>query len=212
MHRDSRRPVHRRHFLKCAAAGTAAGLLGAPVAARAAAQAATPAGGWATLIARARAAMELHADRIADPGRFVVVDFSMPSSAPRMLLVDVARGKRQLLHVAHGRGSDPRHSGWLESFSNVAGSNASSRGAYLTGAHYSGKHGRSQRLVGLEPSNDRAEERAIVIHGAWYSNDEILRRTGKLGRSEGCFAVAQAQIDPLLDWLGPGHLLYADRV
>ena len=144
--------------------------------------------------------------------RFVVVDFTKPSATGRMLLVDRESGTHRLLNVAHGRGSDPAHTGTLQSFSNVPGSNASSRGAYLTGVHYTGQHGRSQRLIGLEPSNSNAEPRAIVIHGAWYSNPEMVKQHGKLGRSEGCFAVSEAQINPLLDWLGPGRMLYADKV
>ena len=200
--------VHRRHFLTLAGAGAAASLLGA----RAALADTSAPGGWSGLVDRARAALDHHGDAIKARDRFIVVDFSLPSSTPRMLLVDQTRGKTQLLRVAHGRGSDPAHSGWLRSFSNQSGSNASSRGAYVTGPIYVGQHGRSQRLVGLEDSNNNAEARAIVIHGAWYCNDALIKQTGKLGRSQGCFAVSEAQIDPLLDWLGPGRLLYADKV
>lgn len=182
----------------------------APRAAAAAVQA--PPAQWMPLMERAKAAMERHSDRIVERDRFAVVDFSLPSSAPRMLLVDQARGVHQLMRVAHGRGSDPAHSGWLTSFSNAPGSYASSRGVYATGQTYVGKHGHSRRLVGLDGSNDNAEARAIVIHGAWYCNDDVLRSNGKLGRSEGCFAVSEAEIDPLLDWLGPGRLLYADKL
>jgi len=203
-------PLHRRHLLKLVGGGAAASLLGARGAI--AATSSAPTASWAPLIERARAALDEHANAIKARDRFIVVDFSLPSSTPRMLLVDQARGKKQLLHVAHGRGSDPAHSGWLQRFSNLNGSNASSRGAYVTGAPYSGAHGRSQRLIGLEDSNNNAEARAIVIHGAWYCNEAILKNTGKLGRSEGCFAVSEAQIDPLLDWLGTGRLLYADKV
>jgi hypothetical protein len=79
-----------------------------------------------------------------------LVDFAIPSRAPRFHLVDLAGGKVETLLVAHGKGSDPDHSGWLQRFSNVPGSEASSNGAYLTGSEYVGKHGRSQRLVGLD--------------------------------------------------------------
>ncbi len=188
--------------------GTAASLIGGRAAL--AAQVA-PRAGWDALVERARAALDRHAGDIKERDRFIVVDFSQPSAAQRMLLVDETRGRKQLLRVAHGRGSDPDHSGWLRSFSNEPGSNASSRGAFVTGPTYIGAHGRSQRLTGLEPTNNNAEPRAIVIHGAWYCNDDVLQKTGKLGRSEGCFAVSEATIDPLLDWLGPGRLLYADK-
>ena len=61
----------------------------------------------------------------------------------------MASGRASSHLVSHGRGSDPDHSGWVERFSNDFGSNASSPGGYLTADYYSGKHGRSQRLIGL---------------------------------------------------------------
>jgi len=142
-----------------------------------------------------------------------VADFGLPSRVARFWLVDVAAGRATAHLVAHGRGSDPRHSGWLERFSNEPGSNASSQGGYLTAAHYVGRHGRSQRLVGLEPANSNAEVRAIVIHGAWYVRDDLARQHGKIGRSEGCFAfdATNGSLDEVLARLGPGRLLYAGR-
>jgi hypothetical protein len=89
----------------------------------------------------------------------------------------------------------------------------SSPGAYRTGDYYSGKHGRSQRLTGLDPENSNAEPRAIVIHGAWYVSDAMVRQHGKLGRSEGCFAFDETNgsLEEVLTRLGPGRLLYAGR-
>jgi hypothetical protein len=163
------------------------------------------------MIARARAAMEAHGSAIIHRDRMAIADFSQPSRLPRFYLVDLAAGKAEAFLVSHGRGSDPAHSGWLERFSNLPGSNASSHGAYLTGDYYTGKHGRSQRLIGLDPSNDNAEARAIVIHGAWYVSEEMVRQHGKLGRSEGCFAFAEDRLDKVLELLGPGRLIYADK-
>ena len=90
-----------------------------------------------------------------------ITDFTQPSRAQRFYLVDLMNGRAQTLLVSHGRGSDPQHSGWLERFSNEPRSNASSSGAYVTAGEYVGKHGRSMRLAGLEPSNSNAEPRAI---------------------------------------------------
>ena len=115
------------------------------------------------------------------------------------------------LRVSHGRGSDPAHSGYLQRFSAQPGSAASSAGAYLTGAAYIGQHGRSRRLIGLEPENSTAESRAIVIHGAWYCEPQVLKQTGKLGRSEGYFAFSQSDVELVFERLGPGHLLYSGR-
>lgn len=114
--------------------------------------------------------------------------------------------------VAHGRGSDPEHSGWLNQFSNDHGSYATSKGAYVTAARYVGVHGDSQRLLGLDPDNCNAEARAIVIHPADYVSDDIIAMQGRLGRSEGCFALDPNDIAMALALLGEGTLIYADRV
>jgi hypothetical protein len=105
-------------------------------------------------------------------------------SIPRFYLHDVASGRSLALLVAHGRGSDPDHSGWVERFSNIPGSAASSAGAYVTGDAYYGKHGASRPLIGLDPENSNAEARAIVVHAAPYVNPGIIRERGKLGRSK----------------------------
>lgn len=140
-----------------------------------------------------------------------IADFSHPSRQPRFYIVDVAAGRATTHLCAHGRGSDPQHTGWLQRFSNEPGSNASSEGVYLTGAHYQGRHGRSQRLHGLEASNSNAEARAIVIHAAWYVDPGMVRAHGKIGRSEGCFVFTEASLDEVLARLGPGRLLAAGR-
>ncbi|MCI4592456.1 murein L,D-transpeptidase catalytic domain family protein [Sphingobium sp. BYY-5] len=141
-----------------------------------------------------------------------VVDFSAPSRLPRFHIIDLLSGRQRALLVAHGRGSDPDHSGWLEHFSNAPGSQASSAGAYLTGDLYIGKHGRSRRLMGLDPGNSNAEARAIVIHAASYVTPALAAEVGKLGRSEGCLAVAQDNLEEILATLGSGRLIYVDKV
>jgi hypothetical protein len=140
-----------------------------------------------------------------------IADFAHPSRQPRFFLVDVAGGRASAHLCAHGRGSDPAHSGWLQRFSNDTGSLASSEGAYLTGLPYVGRHGRSQRLHGLDPTNSNAEARAIVLHAAWYVSEEMVRAHGKLGRSEGCFVFAGPSLEEVMARLGPGRLLAAGR-
>jgi hypothetical protein len=115
-------------------------------------------------------------------------------------------------HVSHGRGSDPYHSGYLDRFSNEHGSAASSDGAYVTGGLYEGKYGRSLRLKGLDQSNSNAEPRGIVVHAAPYAEPEMVERMGKLGRSEGCFALSELNLFLVLKRLGPGCLLYSDKI
>lgn len=165
------------------------------------------------LIKRALAALDRHADQIARRDVVGVVDFAAHSREKRFALVDPASGKVSVTWlVAHGQGSDPGHTGWLESFSNIEGSNASSRGAFLVGEAYVGKYGRSRRLVGMEPDNDLALQRAIVMHGADYVSPELIGAQGRIGRSFGCFSVERHLIHEVMDRLPEGCLLFADRV
>lgn len=163
------------------------------------------------LLDRALAALFRHHDAIWSRDVIAVVDFGLPSSVPRFFLIDLLQGTTTSLLVAHGKGSDPDHSGKLQSFSDEVGSAATSEGAYVTGDAYVGVHGPSRRLIGLDPTNAHAEERAIVIHSAWYANPDIVVSQGKLGRSDGCFAVGEADIAMLLARLRRGRLLYAGR-
>lgn len=164
------------------------------------------------LLARALAALDSHSGAIRHRDVIALADFSAPSRLPRLRLVDIANGKVLSSHlVAHGRGSDPANVGWVEMFSNRPGSNASSRGAFITAEAYVGKHGRSRRLDGLDPDNSNARDRAIVIHGANYVGPGMAASLGRIGRSQGCFAVSPGEISEVLARLGPGHLLFAGK-
>ena len=163
------------------------------------------------LLRRALDVLELHDDLIAHRDFLGIADFSLPSRSPRFHLLNLGDGSVRSHWVAHGRGSDPGHTGWLERFSNEPRSNATSAGAYRTDVSYLGAHGHSMRLVGLVPTNSNAAARAIVVHGAWYVSEEIIGRCGMLGRSEGCFAIAHASLEEVLTRLGPGRLIYAGK-
>lgn len=163
------------------------------------------------LLRRALAALELHRDLIAHRDFLGIADFSLPSRSPRFHLLNLTEGSVRSHWVAHGRGSDPAHTGWLERFSNEPRSNATSAGAFRTDTSYIGAHGHSIRLEGLDPSNSNAAARAIVVHGAWYVSGDMIGRCGMLGRSEGCFAVSHASLDEVLTRLGPGRLIYAGK-
>lgn len=163
------------------------------------------------IVARARAAFDRHRSRIQRTEMVGIVDFSKVSSEPRFYLLDTNSGQVTRHYVAHGRGSDPSHTGFLQNFSNRIGSEATSEGAYLVGAYYEGHYGRSMRLRGLDPTNFNAETRAIVVHPAWYAEPSIIATQGRLGRSEGCFALSAASQRETLARLGPGHFLYAAR-
>ena len=98
----------------------------------------------------------------------------------RFHVVDLRNGRVESYRVAHGRGSDPAHRGFLERFSNDFGSYATSNGAYTTGEYYHGKYGLSMKAHGLDWSNNNAEARAIVIHNAWYAEPECSPSTASL--------------------------------
>lgn len=141
-----------------------------------------------------------------------IADFAPPSGQPRFHFADLVGGTVRSFLVAHGRGSDPEHDGFLKSFSNAMGSLATSRGAFLSTGWYHGKYGTSIRLDGIDPDNSNAFDRALVVHPAWYANPDMVGKYGKLGRSEGCFAMSEADFAEVLTRLGAGRLLFADRL
>ncbi len=164
------------------------------------------------LLDRAYAALREKRRYLASGDVIAIADFARPSNEERFYLVDTGTGRIASHHVAHGRGSDPGHTGYVEQFSNRPGSAASSAGAYVTGELYQGKYGRSLRLKGLDGSNSNAAARGIVVHSAPYAEPELIERIGKMGRSEGCFAVSELSLFLLLRQLGPGRLLYCDKM
>lgn len=166
-----------------------------------------------------RRVLEIAAREVQKAGQAVwrrdivgVADFARPSALPRFHFANLESGTVRSFYVAHGRGSDKEHDGWLKNFSNVPGSEATSRGAYLTCEWYNGKYGTSIRLEGLDPDNSNARDRAIVMHPAAYAAQNHIARWGKLGRSEGCFAMSPDQFSEALWHLSGGRLLYADRI
>jgi hypothetical protein len=164
------------------------------------------------MVARARAAFDRHRASISNIDVVAIADFTKASADPRFYLLDTNSGRVTRHLVAHGRGSDPEHTGFLQHFSNLPGSEASSNGAYVTTEFYPGHYGRAMRVRGLDQSNSNAESRAIVVHSAWYAEPGVLASMGRLGRSEGCFALSHASLQEVLERLGPGHFLYADRL
>lgn len=103
--------------------------------------------------------------------------------------------------VAHGKGSDPNHTGYATYFRNESASNASSLGFYLTAETYNGDHGYSLRLDGLSETNNNARERSIVIHGADYVSSG--------GRSLGCPAVEMYVRTKIINMIKKGSIIYA---
>jgi hypothetical protein len=141
-----------------------------------------------------------------------IADFGLHSSKPRFHFVNLERCEVISCHVSHGQGSDPQHDGWLKQFSNLEGSNATSRGAYVTWEWYKGRYGTSIRLGGLDETNDAALRRGIVMHRASYAEPAHIERYGRLGRSNGCFAMGEEQFRNALLHLSGGRLLFADSL
>lgn len=137
-----------------------------------------------------------------------IVDYTLPSNKKRMWVFDVEQNK--LLHhtlVSHGSGSGLLYA---KHFSNVPETHKSSVGLFLTKNDYKGVAGYSLRLKGLEPGiNDRAESRTIVMHGAHYADHDFIEKYGRLGRSEGCFALPTANYTDIIHDLVDGTLIFA---
>ena len=144
---------------------------------------------------------------VSRPEVITIIDFSLPSNKERLWVLDLIHGKvlfRCL--VAHGRNSGEL---MAENFSNTPGSCASSPGFYTTGETYSGKHGLSLALDGLEKGiNDKARDRAIVIHGADYVSADFIRKYGRLGRSLGCPAVPVELSKDIIQTIKGGSCLF----
>ena len=147
-------------------------------------------------------------DPASQPRYYAIVDFNQPSTSKRLYVFDTVGKKVEGYYVAHGRGSGDNMS---ERFSNQSGSNSSSLGIYRTLGEYNGHHGRSLRLDGLESSNSNALSRAVVMHTADYVSESFIRQTGRLGRSEGCFAVEKSVGDTLINELKDGAYIIASK-
>lgn len=136
-----------------------------------------------------------------------LIDFTKPSTEKRLFVFDMK--ERKLLYssvVSHGKNSGENYA---TSFSNEVGSYKSSLGFYLTGSTYQGKNGYSLLLDGLEKGiNDRARERAIVMHGAAYANPSVCKSGRRLGRSFGCPALPPAVTKPVINTIKGGSVLF----
>jgi L,D-transpeptidase catalytic domain len=143
--------------------------------------------------------------RVIDSHILTVCDFSQPSDSKRLYIIDVRNFKVLLnTYVAHGKNSGDEYA---NRFSNRSRSLQSSLGFYITKGTYFGKHGLSLRLSGQDKGyNDKAEARAIVVHGATYIGDEWLG--GKMGRSFGCPAVPQRYAKTVIDLIKNGTCLF----
>lgn len=138
-------------------------------------------------------------DGLLEEGKpLTIIDFDLPSSEERLWIINIQnQGLEYVSLVAHGRNSGGLHA---ENFSNVPESYMSSLGFYLTGETYTGKHGQSLRLDGMEKGiNDNARIRAIVMHAAKYAENSFVKLHGRLGRSLGCPALPDDNFEEIID-------------
>jgi hypothetical protein len=154
------------------------------------------------------AACAIRAGDVSKASTLTVIDYSRPSTEKRLWVFDL--NSRSLLYeefVAHGQGSGDNKA---TQFSNDPETHRSSLGLFKVEEPYLGKNGYSLRLDGLENGfNDRARERAIVIHGAAYVSEAVARKQGRLGRSWGCPALDAGVAHEIIDRIKGTGLMFA---
>jgi len=159
-------------------------------------------------LALGAASCAIKSGAVDQPRTLTVIDYSRPSSEKRLWVYDL--NTRELLYeelVAHGQGTGAN---LATKFSNQPDSHQTSLGLFVTDETYVGRNGYSLRLDGLDKGwNDRARDRAIVMHGAPYVSPQFVKATGRLGRSHGCPAVSDAVAKKLIDRVKGGGLVFA---
>jgi hypothetical protein len=159
-------------------------------------------------LAFSAASCAVRAGSVQSPATLTVIDYSKPSTEKRLWVFDMRT--RAVLYeelVAHGMGTGDN---MASSFSNEPDSHKTSLGLFVTEGTYVGKNGYSLRLNGLDEGfNDRARERAIVMHGAPYVSAAFAQAQGRLGRSWGCPALREAVAREVIDRVKGGNLVFA---
>jgi hypothetical protein len=149
----------------------------------------------------------LTAGKIKNDGVLSIIDFTLPSCAKRLFVIDLK--SYALLfntYVSHGRNSGKA---LANEFSNDLNSFKSSLGFYVTSGTYNGKHGYSLKLEGEEQGiNDNALNRGIVMHCAPYVSESYIKSQGYIGRSEGCPAVSPKVYKPIIKKIKDGSCLF----
>ncbi len=159
-------------------------------------------------LAFSAASCAVRAGAVSNPETLTVIDYSKPSTEKRFFVFDIRT--REVLYselVAHGQGSGEN---MTTRFSNQPNSHATSLGLFVTTETYMGKNGYSLRMNGLDAGfNDKAMERAIVMHGAPYVNPDAISSLGRLGRSWGCPALRPAIARQVIDLVKGGNLVFS---
>lgn len=144
---------------------------------------------------------------IRQVGYLTICDFSQSSKQKRFYIINMAEGELiSNTYVAHGRNSGGEYA---TRFSNKPSSLQSSLGFYITQGTYTGEHGLSLKVKGVDAGyNDKAGQRNIVIHGADYIDENWLRHSSYMGRSYGCPAVPQKENNLIINTIKNGSCLF----
>lgn len=145
--------------------------------------------------------------RIPNTSFAVIVDYTLPSTTKRLYFMNFNTGVVERFYVSHGIKSGVIQT---RNFSNLLDSWKSSIGFYYAkGTYKSQKNGLSLYLDGIDRSNNQARARNIVLHGAKYVSDEFIAQNGRLGWSEGCFAVDLNVLQYLINNLQNGSIIFS---
>lgn len=133
----------------------------------------------------------------------VLVNMTLPSSNPRMAVVDLRQTKTLFkTRSMHGKASGGK---WATKFSNQFGSNKTALGRYVIVEEYRGHFGGAYRLAGIDATNSNAYSRSIVLH------QSSSVRNNTIGRSKGCPAVSQQALASMKPYLRVGTLVWLYR-
>lgn len=159
----------------------------------------------ARALSQAVAYLKKNRNSFSNQRYMTVIDFTKPAMQKRLFLIDLNSGAVEARNTTHGKGSDPKGTGYARIFSNKSGSNASSLGFYRTleTYHSSKFNGTALRLQGLSSTNSNAAARAIVMHPARY-----VTEGANVGRSQGCPALDPRFSKAVIEKIKNGSLLY----
>ncbi len=117
-----------------------------------------------------------------------MIDMRLPSGKNRFFVYNLLKDSLEAAGlVTHGKGSESESGDLI--FSNIPNSNCTSLGKYKIGNSYNGNFGLSYKLMGLEKTNSRALDRAVVLHSyCGVPKGEVY--PAPICVSEGCPAVS----------------------
>ena len=128
------------------------------------------------------------------------IDMRIPSGKNRFFVYNLEENAVEIAGlVAHGKGSGMGSADALI-FSNEPNSYCTSLGKYKMGKAYSGCFGLSYKMHGLDKTNSKAYERAVVLHSYYgVPNKEVY--PAAICTSEGCPTVSSGFLAQLKGYL-----------